>query len=501
MTARLSLALLSLALWSARASAQSCPPSDPTKPSLCRNNFAIDLYQGPVLAPLRVTALGGAYAALADGVEGLGQNAAAAAVRPPYSANTFDYDLSLSFYLPGAFGGTDFDNRGEEGLNSFTFFYSLGALAQWGPWGIGILGDFQRYTLQPQANSSLPSTVIEIGRLHLSTGYNILDDQVTVGGGVRGVRATLSTLQAGTSLNNLFLLTSTNLLTMTGVSPELGLVIHPDYAPWRLGMTYRFPVNAAATQDATVVTDAAGIRRAAGLALPDQVHWPGELEIGLALSAGPRPLNPRWIDPRQHEAQARRATAENRLARQRARALELASIEDRDARLAREEEFARSERYEQAEEEARLRSLRKRLEEERRARYKNWPRAHILVLVDALITGSTTDGIGLQSFLRQEDIPSGVSTSIQPRLGLEGEPVPERMVMRVGTYLEPSRYRSPQGSGILTGMRQHFTFGIEVRAVSWNFFGIARETPLTLHLAGDLAPRYQNLGLSIGTWH
>lgn len=481
--------------------AQSCPPATSDKPPLCRNDYNVDLYQGPVLAPSRVTAMGGAYAALAEGVDALGQNAAAASVRTPYSVSFFDYDLSASIYFPGAFGKTDFDNRGEVGLNSFPFFYSLGALGQWGQLGFGVLADSQRYALPRRADQGLPAAAIEIARLHVSFGYTLLGDQLSIGGGLRGVRATVDTLADTSSETAIFLSRQDNVLAMLGLSPELGVLIRPDYAPFRIGATYRLPITATGRLGATVTTDEKGVKRAAGLALPEGVHWPWELELGVALSAGPRPLNPRWIDPRVHEARAREEIEQQRRLRRSSQELELQDIRDPALRALREQEFARAERYARAEEDRKLERLSNQLTEERRARYLNWPRARILMVAEVLVTGATEDGVGLQSFLRQEDVVSGGQVSFQPRLGLEGEPIPDLFAIRVGTYLEPSRYRLPLSQGILSGARQHFTFGLEVRTITWDILGIARPTPFTLTLVGDLAPRYQNIGFSIGTWH
>jgi hypothetical protein len=57
--------------------------------------------------------------------------------------------------------------------------------------------------------------------------------------------------------------------------------------------------------------------------------------------------------------------------------------------------------------------------------------------------------------------------------------------VRGGTYLEPSR---TGGSA-----RQHATFGAEVRLPFW-------WRDLQLGFAGDLAPRFQNVSLSLGFW-
>src|SRR4051794_5707998 len=93
----------------------------------------LDLFQGPVLAPLRVIGLGGSFAAYAEGVDAIAANAAAAALREPYSVKCFDYDLSLSLPFPATFRGTDFDNDGKVGFSYDQFVFStIGASVQAG---------------------------------------------------------------------------------------------------------------------------------------------------------------------------------------------------------------------------------------------------------------------------------------------------------------------------------------------------------------------------------
>jgi hypothetical protein len=365
---------------------------------------------------------------------------------------------------------------------------------------VGVNADFQRFSLSPQQGSDLPASVIEIGRFHASTAYSFFGDQLSIGAGARAVILDVDTVQPGANANAI-IVQSQNVLSMLGVSPEIGMLIRPDYTPWRLGVTYRLPVDASGEPSSTVTRDADGVRRAAGLALPSKVHWPWEVEVGVALSAGPRPLNPQWIDPHEQEAVLRQEIKDAQQARVHARELELSQIPDLKSRQEREAEMNRDEVYIRAEEERRLARLSKQLDDERRARFANWPRARILVVAEVLITGGTSDGIGIQSFLRQEDVQSGGRTSAAPRLGMEGEPVPNVLVARIGTYLEPSRYAAPAEPGVLAGMRQHFTFGTDLHVFDWDVFGIAKPTQWRVTFAGDLAPRYQNIGLGIGTWH
>jgi hypothetical protein len=148
----------------------------------------LDLFQGPVLAPLREIGLGGAFAAYAEGVDAIAANAAAAAVRPPYSVTWFDYDLSLGVSFPAAFRGTDFDNDGKVGFSYSDFVFStLGASLQFGAVGLGVLGDFQEYNLTPHASSADPRLTATLGRLHAVLGGSLYGGQLSVGAGARVV--------------------------------------------------------------------------------------------------------------------------------------------------------------------------------------------------------------------------------------------------------------------------------------------------------------------------
>jgi hypothetical protein len=441
-----------------------------------------------VLAPTRVIGLAGAYAALADGADGLGQNAAASVVRPAYSTSWFDYDITLGASLTGAFGRTDFDNSGQRKLGASTFFYVLGGLVQFGRFGVGLLGDFQRFAL---ADGSARVTV---GRLHATAGYSLLDNQLQVAAGLRGVTTVISLPGTGAGL------IPSNVLTMVGIAPQVGALLQPEYSPWRLGATYRAPVRA--STDAGDV-DPDGVRRAAGLAVPGQIHWPWEVELGVALSAGPRPLNPRWIDPALQEQRLREAIDAARAQRQREVEAELAQVPAGAPRHERRLARGRQEALRREVEELRYRADVEQLAQERKARYLNWPRPRILVVADLLITGETEGGIGLRSFLDQRDVPNGRRVTTQPRLGIEGEPVVGFLITRVGTYLEPTRYEVPPDStGLVAGARQHFTAGAEVRLFPWNVFGTFPEgSTWRVTAVADIAPRYENIGLSIGLWH
>jgi len=445
-----------------------------------------------VLAPARATALGGAFAAYAEGVDAIAANAAAVAVRVPYSFDWTDYDLTLGVSFPAAFRNSDFDNDGNVGFTYENFyFYTLGAQIQLGAWGVGVLADFQTYDLLPAKRSGDPQVSETLGRLHAVLGRSFFGGQLALGAGVRAVTFSITSQQNGVAWTD---------LQMQGVAPEVGVQIRPDYFPWRIGATMRAPVDGRVTASSDVPRGAAMLPfiRPAGVTLP----W--ELELGTAIQLGPRPINPQWMNPEEQEAQHRKQIAADRAARLTAQELELDAICDPGEREERARVFAVQEKFIRREEDRRFDETRQRLRNERRARYANWPRERITVLVELLISGKSRDAIGLESYFSgqaalAQTTPtidfrrSGESVSYSPRLGLEGEPVRNWVQTRFGTYIEPSRFGGRS--------RQHFTFGFDVKLAPWSGFGLFGDQVWRIGGVADLAPRYQSFGVSLGAWH
>jgi hypothetical protein len=428
-----------------------------------------------------VIGLGGAFAAYAEGVDAIAANAAAPAVRAPYSVTWFDYDLSLGVAFPAAFRGTDFDNDGKVGFSYGDFVFStLGASMQIGAVGLGVLGDFQQYNLTPSATESDPQLTATFGRLHAVGGGSLYGGQLSIGGGLRLVTLSVDATVPGQK---------TTTLSMGGIAPEIGFLIRPDYLPWRIGVTYRAPVEGKPSGDSA---DAA--LPTTPFDPPRAIRLPWEIEAGFAIQVGPRPLNPRWLSPHEQEAAQRRQIAEDRAARRAAQDKELQAIRSPREMYERATELARREDEIRKDEDRRMDEAKEQLLVERKARYRNWPRPRITVLAEILVTGRAPDAIGLESLFARTDKKSGDTISYSPRLGLEGEPVIDYVQTRIGTYIEPSRYE-----GSLA--RQHFTFGANVRLGAWSGFGIFGDQIWQIGGAVDLAPRYQNLGVSIGAWH
>ena len=472
----------------ARAQASSAAPS------ITRNDYSLELNQGPLIAPGRITGLAGATTADAEAVEGVYNNAAAPAVREPFSLRWFDYDISVGLAFPGAYGNTDFDNRGENGdqrliqRTSRFLYYNLGLQLQFGELGITVLGDFLSYNVGSLSGST-SSLSLTTGRIHAVGAYSLLDNQVVIGAGARIVVVNIAAQTSGGDV-----------IQMAGAAPEIGVIVKPNDSQWRVGATARAPVEATniLTSHATVDPET-GLRRAGGFILPDRVIQPWEIEAGIAWQYGPRPLNPPWIDPEKDELALRRRIARQRADRAAFEQADLASLpnttaEDVAKRAALTAAFARDEQTARAAEDKELAEAHQRLYQERKARNLNWPRERVLLLASVLITGASKSAVALEGFIDQRRDFVGQSVTLAPRFAFESEPLANLLRLRAGVYFEPSRFSDGT-------YRQHFTFGGDVRLVSWDIFGILAPTTWRLTSFLDLAPRYQNFGFGIGAWH
>lgn len=112
-------------------------------------------------------------------------------------------------------------------------------------------------------------------------------------------------------------------------------------------------------------------------------------------------------------------------------------------------------------------------------------RSYVLVSGGLTITGPVQDGVGVAAYLTGDRQVSGESAVVSLRGGAESEIMDNRLTVRGGSYLEPSRFaRMP---------RLHMTAGADVRVnVYWDW---------RITLAIDVAADYQNTALGLGFWH
>jgi hypothetical protein len=280
---------------------------------------------------------------------------------------------------------------------------------------------------------------------------------------------------------------------MTGIAPEVGVIVKPNNLPYRLGATLRAPVSGKSFGRGAIQEDASGVDRAGPFIIPSRVVLPWEFEGGVAFQLGPRPLNPPWVNPHDVERPLTDHVAAARAMRAHENALELEKLQEPD-RSKRRAEILREEESLRAIEDAHMDEESTRLREVRRARYENWPRERLLILASVLVAGASDSAVALEGFLEQRLDYVGRSVTVTPRFGFESEPIVNFLRARVGTYIEPSRFEDGHA-------RQHFTFGADFRLFPFSPFGIFGDQVWRAGFASDLAPRYANWGFGIGAWH
>ena len=425
-------------------------------------------------------------------MEGVYNNAAAPAVREPFSSKWVDIDPSVGISLPGAYGNVDFDNRGQSGTdtqqrtNRF-LAYNAGLQVQLGRLGLNVLSDFLQYSVSSAGGNPVSLT---LGKIHAVAAYSFFDNQLVVGAGARVIFVNVA--EKGTTDSNA-------LVRMLGAAPQIGVIAKPTNVPWRLGATIRAPVEAAPFRLGPGLSPS-GQTQAGNYVLPTKITEPWEIEAGIAYQLGPRPLNPAWVNPHEQEQDFAYDISERRRQRAALRNEELAKLsepdtaEEKAARALHLEILAREEEDARANEDRELREASIRLREERQARYLNWPREHLLMLASVLVTGPSIDAVALEGFVDQRREIVGQHVSVAPRFGVESEPIPNLVKGRAGTYFEPSRFEG-------TPHRQHFTVGGDLRLFTWDLFGILAKITWRASAFIDIAPRYQNFGITVGPWH
>src|SRR5262249_28003395 len=179
-----SVAIAGTALSASPSFAEPC--DDPKRCPIPSNRFALDLFQGPILAPIHVTGIAGAYAGYAEGIEGMVANASAPAVREPFSVNWLEGDIAASISIPiTLFKNNDFENSGTLDFDYSNFVYLTGgAVVQAGSFGFGVNAELKRYTL---TGSDSATEYVFVGKYHALGAVRLLGDQLMIGGGARVV--------------------------------------------------------------------------------------------------------------------------------------------------------------------------------------------------------------------------------------------------------------------------------------------------------------------------
>lgn len=424
------------------------------------SDYTLDLFQGPVLASSRVTAMGGAYSGLAEGAEGIPFNAAAASQRSGYSTTRTDWELNGGITFPASVANTDFDNNGHIGFGYKNFvFATLGGLFQHEHFGIGGNISLQNYSLGAPGRFGLDAAdvkdlTVRVFKVDLVASYGFFDDQLHVGGGIRGAILNAVDTSVGERL----------LLGTYGLGAQGGMLWRPSHLPIRVGATVRSPVIGSIDAAPSVTRNPETNDRTIGrFFLPTGVDLPWEAEWGVAVQIGPRPLNIPFVDEDLY----------------------------RGPDVEEERRILPGDRHEPPSLEPRSATAHRIL----RRRYRELPRQKLLLSFATIVTGPTKGAVGLESMLAQTVERSGERTSVTLRGGGEIELVPDFLQLRGGTYMEPTRFRE-------SSARVHATGGFEARLVEWSLFGIfPDDNSFRVSGAVDVSRQYFGWSLGIGSWY
>jgi hypothetical protein len=444
-----------------------------------------------------VVGLGGAYAPIAEGVAGYAFNPAAVAQRVPWSTTWFDWEVGGGITLPSSITNTDFDNNGDAGFaNSAAFFLTGGLGLQFGDIGVGLTADVHQYKVKSRDDESDASLNINVIRGLLLGAYALLDGELIVGLGISAHNVSIERV-AGSGGQ------AEPIGSVSGPAGHLGALWAPDWLPLRVGAAVRYSAPASATPDSVpegVEPDADGNYVSDGYYLPRTISLPTEVQGGVALQLF-RPMNLPWINPRdedsaqrrvqraiEEERARRRSEAQRRLAEAVAAGKDEGALEaqlDAEEERAEEAEAARIQAAKQADRARRLRP------------YRLMPREKLLISAAVKVTTAVPDGVGLESFLRQRVERSGTALSFSPRVGVEGEVIPGYLVLRAGSYYEPTRFLATSHARI------HGTGGLDVHIpLEWTVFGLLEEgTTFRVGGAVDGASRYFGWSVTAGLWH
>jgi hypothetical protein len=416
------------------------------------NDYAIDLFTGPVLGSGRIVGMAGAYSAIATGIDGSLLNPAGFAERAEHEINWWEWELTGGIWFGGLFSNNDFDNNGSSELGAAdTLSLSFGGRLQYGQLGFGLSAIAQLYVLTGNEGS----TDVTFANVRAGGGYEFARGDLVVGLAARVLTFELD----GAGDDNAT-------INFSGGGAEVGGLYRPGLRRYRVGAVFRTPISS--KPDATEMMND-GVVSAEGLVLPERIHAPWEAVLGFAYQFGPRRSNVIWRHTSEIKKHLKRRIETHtyvapgtyggpyyrELPKDPGKALEVAVENDRES--------------------------------ERRY-LATQPRKYVLISTDFLLFGPTSKGQSVEAFLLQRREPSGRKVSIGVRAGMESELVPNWLKVRMGSYLEPARMES--GS-----YRLHGTLGSDLRLFAiWG-------TTLRLTATADLAKRYFDWGAALGVWY
>lgn len=228
----------------------------------------VDTFTGPLVSASRILGLGGAYVAVAEGLDGAEANPAAVAQRSRHLARGWDWDWTLTWYVPqaGQIGRQDLGNDGvaDAGLSGVGNGQA-GLSYQYGRFGIGAFGGGWNLAAP---RTGLGSMQIEYSHGSLAAGGSFRRETLVVGGSLTAVTGIVRVAAPSAAPAQ---------VQYSGSTIRVGGLYRPRGAPWRLG----------AAVDFGALAKAQGDRATLPVATPSEFVFPWAVSVGVAGWVGP----------------------------------------------------------------------------------------------------------------------------------------------------------------------------------------------------------------------
>jgi hypothetical protein len=227
----------------------------------------LDAASSVVVSSSRVVGLAGAYAGVAEGLDGVRSNPAAVAQSDRHLQSAWDWDFVVAWFAPppGELARQDVGNSGhtDGGLSGRTNL-QLGLGGQVGRLGLGLLVSSWLLSSPRPDGSTLLVGTSDVG---LYAGGSFWEEQLVLGVGVAGVRGTIQRTAPGSPART---------RTYDGALLRGGVLFRPRGLPVRLGLTADPGSSARARVDPGLP-----------VATPTSFSFPSLLSLGGALWLGP----------------------------------------------------------------------------------------------------------------------------------------------------------------------------------------------------------------------
>jgi hypothetical protein len=230
----------------------------------------VDGYLGLLMASGRPAGMAGAYVGLGEGIVGEPTNPAAVAQRYHRLGRGWDWDGTITWYLPSTsdLSGVDLDNNGwnDGGLSGFGNLMG-GISGQYGRFGAGLVF---RTLLFDQGRPDLTTQRVGLSSASLSFGWSGWRDALVLGAGLASQLGSYQLLSPGGT-------TVQQEASYAALTWRLGALWRPRGAWWRLGASLQ-------TGKTSGVSSVTGSLPAGA---PTAFDFPWQLSLGASAWLGP----------------------------------------------------------------------------------------------------------------------------------------------------------------------------------------------------------------------